>query len=208
MSTYGKLEASTDYGAWQKSPDEDLWVFDKLILSRKCGYLCGPRGFRVPKPGNYIVRPISNIEGMGIGAEITYLEFETMSIPNGFFWSEIFSGDHISVDYVDGEPSLSVIGYTDPQKPLQRFIYWKKIENSIPLPSILHPAATRHRVINCEFIGGKLIEAHLRPNPDFSYGNTAMIPVWPGHSTEPPRGFRFIEDHDEWDSQRVGIFVN
>jgi hypothetical protein len=201
-----KVPYKNDYEAWFATDPSDLWVFDKLILSRICGYSCGPRGARVPRPDKYIVRPISNFEGMGQGAHIQFLEYETMDLPHGFFWSEIFIGPHLSVDYTDGEPVLTVSGTHDKERPLQRFSYWVKIPNTIPLPDFLVDISRRYRFINCEFIGGKLIEVHLRHNPDFSHGNTEMIPVWPGESTVTPYGFRYIPDTDEED--RVGIFVN
>ena len=195
-----------DYKAWELADLNDLWVFDKLIVARKAGHVCGPRGMRVPKPGFYIIRPISNFEGMGQGAYVDYLEYETLNIPHGYFWCEIFTGEHLSVDYRGFKPTLSVSGIKCDEYPLQRFKSWEKVEHYCPLPQMLVRMCLKYQTINCEFIGGKLIEIHLRGNPDFSYGNTKMIPVWPEESTVPPSGFRFIQDFDEED--RVGIFVN
>jgi len=39
---------------WQTVDPNDIWVMDKLILSRKLGYTCGPVGLDVPVPGVYI----------------------------------------------------------------------------------------------------------------------------------------------------------
>lgn len=197
---------TNDYEAWKVAELDDLWVFDKLIVARKAGHICGPRGMRVPKPDFYILRPICNFEGMGQGAYIDYLEYETVHIPHGYFWCEIFVGEHLSVDYRGFSPVLSVIGTRDEEQPLQRFSRWEKTDSSCPLPQMLVRMCLRYQFINCEFVGNKLIEVHLRGNPDFAYGNTLMIPVWPGQSTIPPEGFRFIADTDEAD--RVGIFVN
>lgn len=197
---------TNDYLAWTKAELEHIWVFDKLIVARKAGHICGPRGMSVPKPANYIIRPISNFEGMGQGAYIDFLEYETCHIPHGFFWCEVFEGEHLSVDYRGFSPILSVSGTKSAVKPLQRFTHWKKVEYSCPLPQMLVSMCLNYKIINCEFIGGKLIEVHLRENPDFVYGNTQAIPVWPGDSLEPPEGFRFIADSDEDD--RIGIFVN
>lgn len=199
-----KKQTTNDYDAWEKAELEDLWVFDKLIVARKAGHICGPRGMRVPRPDFYIVRPISNFEGMGQGAYIDYLKDETTHIPHGYFWSQIFTGEHLSVDYRGFQPILSVVGTRDEELPLQRFTKWEKVEYSLPLPQMLVRMCLRYKYINCEFVGGKLIEVHLRGNPDFAYGNTKMIPVWPGQSTKPPEGFAFIKDTDEED--RVGIF--
>lgn len=147
-----------------------------------------------------------NTEGMGQGAHIRRLEFDTLEIPHGFFWCEILEGDHLSVDYEYGEPILTVAGTKDSEYPLQRFVHWVKVPNTIPLPTILSDLSGIYRYINCEFIGGKLIEVHLRHNPDFAYGNTEMIPLWRDRPTECPDGFRLILDVAE--EYRAGIFVN
>ena len=54
---------------WNTIDPEHIWVMDKLILSRKLGYSCGPTGMDVPKPNWYIVRPCINAMGLGLGAE-------------------------------------------------------------------------------------------------------------------------------------------
>ena len=41
-------------------------------------------------------------------------------------------------------------------------------------------------MINCEYIGDKLIEVHLRHNEDFNDNITEFIPVWKGQDTTPP----------------------
>ena len=33
-----------DDEVWDVAHTEDLWIFDKLILSKKLGYQCGPAG--------------------------------------------------------------------------------------------------------------------------------------------------------------------
>ena len=56
-------------------PDH-IWILDKLILSRKLKYNCGPVGLDVPR-GWYIVRPCVNMLGLGLGAQKVWLEKET-----------------------------------------------------------------------------------------------------------------------------------
>ena len=63
-----------DDEVWIDCNDDDLWVFDKCILSRKLNYNCGPADMWVPKPDFYIVRPCVNLAGMGREAKIRYLE--------------------------------------------------------------------------------------------------------------------------------------
>ena len=88
----------TDEQAWLNCHEDDLWIFDKLILSRKLGYICGPKGLEVPEPGRYIVRPAVNTSGMGEGARIQFLAKSTNHLPPGSFWCEVFTGRHLSID--------------------------------------------------------------------------------------------------------------
>jgi hypothetical protein len=67
---------------------DDLWCVDKLILSKNLGHKCGPAGMPPSVPGNYIVRPVINLEMMSVGATVVYLNSD--SIPDGYFWCEIF----------------------------------------------------------------------------------------------------------------------
>jgi hypothetical protein len=203
-----QLNLHNDYESWLYAEHKDIWVFDKLIVARKAGHLCGPRGMKVPKPGIYMVRPVINFHGMGVGARTMYLEDKTDHLNPGEFWCEYFDGEHVSVDYRGTNPIISVVGTKDSNNPHQRFIHWKKVDHFVPLPQMLVWMCLRYKTINCEFIGGKLIEVHLRGNPDFSYGNTEMIPVWKGNTTTPPSGFRFIADDDSTNDERIGIFVN
>lgn len=199
---------TTDFDSWDYADKDDLWVFDKLIVARKSGHVCGPRGLNVPKPGMYMVRPVVNFDGMGLGARKIFIESSTRSLNPGEFWCEFFEGEHLSVDYRGFQPVLSVRGVKDKALPYQRFTHWQTTDYSVPMPQMLVGMCLRYRNINCEFIGGKLIEIHLRSNPDFRHGNTQVIPVWDGQSTEPPEGFRFIPDEDGDEDKRLGIFVN
>lgn len=206
-----KLESKhlpTDFSIWPNIEPDHLWVFDKLIVAKKAGHACGPRGMDVPNPGFYMVRPVINFYGMGIGAKKIFIEKSTEFIDDGHFWCEYFEGEHLSVDYRGSNPVLSVSGKKDGHNPYQKFVYWEKVEHSIPLPQMLVKMCLLYETINCEFINGKLIEIHLRANPDFSYGNTSMIPVWKGQSTTPPDGYTYIQDGPEdSDDERIGIFV-
>ena len=76
---------NTDEEAWAKCNLEDLWIFDKLIVAKKSGHVCGPRGINVPKEGNYIVRPIVNIAGLSVQVKVVYLKDETWDLHPGEF---------------------------------------------------------------------------------------------------------------------------
>jgi len=189
---------------WLECDPEMLWIYDKLILSRKLGYTCGPSGVPVPEADLYIVRPITNIEGMGRDAKIIWINEDTDTIvPPGHFWCEVFEGRHLSVDYLNGEQVLCVEGYRFEEDPLYRWSEWKKVDDQIPFPKLL--SSFNVEQINCEFIGGKLIEVHLRHNPDFDDREYNVIyPVWDDQKTKAPLGLKFIEDKD---FKRKGFFV-
>jgi hypothetical protein len=75
----------------------------------------------------------------------------------------------------------------------------------IPFPKMLHSISHPHKWINCEFIGGNLIEVHLRHNEDFDGNISHFIPVWEGESISPPDGYIYRIYPDI--HGRVGAFV-
>ena len=192
--------------AWLNTDPQDIWIFDKLILARRLGYVCGPAGVDVPEDGNYIVRPVTNTVGLGLGASIQHLTVKdwTDHLPPGTFWCEIFEGDHISVDYEWGNQILAVQGHK-PADTFTRWDRWVKVKHRIAVPKLLQPLTWKYRWMNCEYIGGKLIEVHLRRNPDFDYDNQEFIPVWQGQDTTPPSGYQYVECPEA--HGRVGAWV-
>lgn len=190
--------------AWKECADNNLWVFDKLILSRKLGYNCGPVGVDVPKPGSYIVRPITNVLGLGLGTTKEYLTDSTDHLTPGYFWCEFFEGDHISVDYLHGKPVLSVQGFKR-SDTYTRWDRWCRSEQYIELHPMIESLGQHVKHMNCEYIGGKLIEVHFRSNPDWQNGMTEFIPVWQGQSTTPPPGYSYIQYPDI--HGRIGAFI-
>lgn len=197
------MDANEDY-AWLNCNEEHLWLFDKLLLSHRLGYNCGPVGVRVPTPGHYIVRPITNIRGMGIDTQRVYLEEDTEHLPSGHFWCEEFTGRHFSIDYYKGHQQLCVEGFRDDIHTYYKWARWERCDFHIQLPFIIKPLANYYPIINCEYIGYNLIEVHLRHNPDFVDGVDVMIPVWEGDSIEPPPGMIFV---DSPDYKRLGFFI-
>lgn len=200
----------TDQDIWREIDVEDSWIFDKFLVARRSGHICGSRGFQITESGMYCIRPIMNFEGHGYGARIEYRAKGDwmMDIHPGEFWVQKFNGQHVSVDYVSGQQSLTVAGYRKHDDELYRFNYWVKENYYLPLPEFLKNFADKYPVINCEFIGGKLIEVHLRHNPDFVWGNNRMIPVWDECQLENiPNGFRYIPDNGT-EEKRLGILVD
>jgi len=156
---------------------EDLWCVDKLILAKKLGYVCGPAGIVPPHPGQYVVRPLMNLKMMSRGAKIQYLDSD--SIPDGYFWCEVFTGRHLSFDYHWGKQVLAVEGFRNDPLRLDRFSRWTKINDAFKLPEVLQEIADRYPWFNVEVIGDKVIEVHFRYNDDFAnHDATTIIPVW------------------------------
>ena len=181
---------------WNQIHSEDLWVYNKLILSRVLGYTCGPVGTSVPRPDFYILRPSMNLLGMGRYARKEYIYKYTDCYHPSEFWCEVFEGDHISVDYQNKEQKLTVLGVRDEMNPLYKWDMWKKVDYKVPFPDILHKLKGEYEWINCEFIGNRLIEVHFRQNPDFKYGNDIAIPVWNDSHSIDYKDCQFIDDAD------------
>ena len=178
---------------WKIIHDDDLWVYNKLIIAKKNGHLCGPTGVPVPVSGDYIVRPMFNLLGMGINARIERIENSTEHYHPSEFWCEIFTGEHLSVDFYEKQPKLVVRGERDSDDPLYKWKKWEKVDKKVEFPSILNNLRGDYKWINCEFIDGHLIEVHFRQNPDFRYGNSVALPVWDNESYE---NMKFVEDSD------------
>jgi len=186
---------------------------NKLWFAEQMGYKCGPRGVPVPEPGQYIVRPIYNLEGMGLGASIEYLQ-KDCNIPLGYFWCEVFEGYHFTADWVkkqDGEwVQCSTFKGLRNTENLYKFERWQRIKIELPLPHICDNIDTD--VINVEYIGIKPIEVHIRQNPNpVQYDDLHVMwhstphKVW---SDMQESGYTFIPAyHPVNNDARLGFFV-
>ena len=186
---------------------EDLWVYNKLQLSRVLGYNCGPVGFPVPEPTFYVVRPVVNFLGMGRNARIMWLNGSTDFIHPGEFWCEVFTGEHLSVDFRDMKSTLVVKGHRHEKNPLYKWDKWEKVDRKVEFPKILEKIGKKYEWINCEFIDGKLIEVHIRQNPDFRFGNDVAVPIWDDNKWNHESIYSdhtYIEDRDH---KRRGFYV-
>jgi hypothetical protein len=193
-----------DKDVWGKVHPDDLWIYDKLIVAKKAGYLAGPAGVPVPQANWYIVRPITNIRMMSRGASRQWLTPQEDIVPDGYFWSEVFTGDHISVDYHYGVQSTTVQGFRDSDR-LDRFSKWCRIDVTMPFPTILKNLHSTYKWINVEYINGKIIEIHARYNDDFSNhsGNT-IIPVWKDNLMPRPENASW---YDSPSADRLGFWI-
>ena len=194
----------TEEEVWSIVDPNDIWVLDKLILSRKLGYCCGPTGTNVPYPGQYIVRPCVNAFGLGLETQILFIDYSTDHLPPGHFWCEVFKGRHLSVDYHNGLQVLCVEGFKS-KDTFTKWDKWVRTKDYIPRHDIILPFIKKYEWINCEYIGNNLIEVHFRNNPDFPDNRQEYIPVWQGQHEMPPPGYEYIEDADV--HGRIGAWV-
>ena len=189
---------------WNQIHPSDLWVYNKLFLSRILGYTCGPAGTTVPKSDFYIVRPSFNLFGMSRFARKEWIKKRTDNMHPSEFWCEIFEGEHLSVDYHNQKQDLAILGTKTENAPIDQWSEWKKVDKIVDFPDILKNLNKDYEWINCEFIGEYLIEVQFRRNPNFRYGNTIAIPVWDKKIEKNYEGYRFIEDPSY---ERKGFWV-
>ena len=184
------MEYIDDKDVWHRCPTEYLWIYDKLILAAKCGHLAAPAGIAVPRSAHYIVRPITNIRAMSRGATKQWLTpKDTDLVPDGYFWCECFEGRHTSVDFHYGIQTLAVEGFRNDPARLDRFSRWERIEEKYKFPQVLGELWRLTPWINIEYVGGKIIEVHLRWNDDFAnHTGDVIYPVWKDDPLPQPQG--------------------
>lgn len=204
-----------DFEAWKKYPHHHKW-FNKLYLAELMGYKCGPTGLAPDVTDHYIVRPIYNLAGMGVGSKVIKIEAgDANKVPPGYFWCEFIAGIQYSATYefVDGRwKSISCWQGTNDINNLSRFVSWIRSTYKPKVPSQFNELHDVGR-INIEFIGDKPIEVHLRESPDPNYDE--LIPVWADNSVNKEaylsRGYRYIESYDNANGfleiPRIGFLV-
>ena len=194
-----------DKDVWFNCKDEDLWIYDKVILAKKLGYSCAPAGIPVPKDGWYIMRPITNLRMMSRGAKKVWLTPDDSDlVPDGYFWCEWFEGRHISIDLHWGQQYLAVEGFKETGS-LSKFTKWVKLDEHFPLPSLVREVSHRYKWLNVEMIGDKVIELHLRYNDDFAnHTGTVIYPVWKDDPINQPLGTTWYPSPCE---DRLGFWV-
>ena len=196
----------SDRDVYDSCPSDWLWVYDKLIIARRQGIRAAPAGIPVPESREYVVRPITNIRMMGRGARRVWIQAgDDEPVPDGYFWSEVLEGSHVSVDYHWGEQALTVEGFRDNPDRLDRFSRWCKIDRDMPLPKILHGLEDHLEWINVEYIGDRVIEVHLRLNDDFANHDAEEIwPVWPETLRTQPENMQWYASAA---GERLGFWI-
>lgn len=207
-----------DEQAYYKYPHHRKW-FNKLWVAEMLGYDCGPSGTAPEDDGVYVVRPIYNLSGMGVGTQVKEIKAgDTNATPPGHFWCEYIKGKHYSADYEfvhDTKPYWRPIScWEGVNLPINvsKFVEWKRSDYIPEVPRLLNELSDVKR-INIEFKGNDIIEVHLRSSPDPDYDH--IIPVWEsdkhkaGHYTV--HGYKFIHDFDDADGHlddpRIGFLV-
>lgn len=168
-----------DEDTWIKYPQYRIW-HNKLWLADSLGYSCGPCGIFVPQDNYYVVRPVINISGYGINAEIKYITTDDyFSAPPGYFWCELFEGDHCSFDFIRENGRWKQVSCWQGFKndiELYKFEKWTVSQHQLDLPPLFNGLDVPH--LNVEAIGGKIIEVHLREGNYNEEGWTETITVW------------------------------
>jgi hypothetical protein len=143
---------------------------------------------------------------MGRGAKKMFIrQGDEAAVPDGFFWSEVLQGRHISVDYHWGQQELTVEGLRNNDDRLDRFDRWIKVDDRFPMPSWLTDLGRQTSWINVEYIGDKVIEAHLRYNDDFAnHDADEIVPVWKDEKSHQPEGYTW---YDSPAGERLGFWI-
>jgi hypothetical protein len=167
---------------WQAYP-KLRWVYDRLQLSQVLEYECGPAGTLPPRPGIWFVKPIINLNGMGVDAcAQTYDGGQGFPIRPGSFWMPRFTGRHLSLDLKrfpnQWEVQFAVECIYRNNRPYE----WRRVKDRPKLPVLISPDATDIPWLNVEMIGSNVIEVHLRRNHDFDVMPDAYsaFPIWEG----------------------------
>jgi len=203
-----------DFQAWKKYPQHHNW-FNKLWVSEKLEYRCGPCGLSPERSDTYIVRPTYNLSGMGVGAKFVYIEAGDVSkVPPGYFWQEVLHGRQYSVTYKfdNGFYPISCYEGIKDSSQLWRFQRWVRSSYIPTLPQIVEELCDVE-TLNIEYIGDSPIEFHLRGSPDPQYDE--IIPIWCDAKKDIDKyrkmGYTYINSPDDADGfldiSRLGFMV-
>jgi len=163
------VEVATDDATAYRLNPRHRWLYNKLLVARSQGLDCGAATRR---PSKYPVfsKPITNLEGMGVGSRLVRnsAEFGRYCKADNF-WTELLSGVHVSTDWVliRGEPRWCRHTRGIPE-PGGTFDYWIIEPGARPglerysCEWIAHFLPDYTGMLNIETIGGRIIEVHLR----------------------------------------------
>lgn len=193
-----------DYEAWIKYPHHHNW-FNKLFVAEQMSYNCGPCGFAPSRSDYYIIRPIYNLGGMGVGTSLEFIEAgDYTKVPPGYFWCEVLLGKQYSATYEfvhNTKPYWKPISCWEGEKQpgsFSKFTKWSRVSYIPEVPRAFNVLSDVKR-INVEFKGDQPFEVHLRDSPDPDYDE--LIPVWEdsGNIVEQltTQGYSWISSYDD-----------
>lgn len=202
----------TDTECWERFPEHRIW-FNKLWLSQQLGYLCGPGGVAPAISDVYVVRPIYNLVGMGVGARFQQINAgDLKAVEPGYFWCERFHGIQHSCDFKWINNRWKCISSWKgklERGSLSRFVSWESSDFFPWLPSLFDELQNVGK-INVEFIGNKPIEVHLRTSSD-PQDCTRIVPVWADDDPTLTKHDNFVSSYDDADGYlsipRLGFLV-
>lgn len=218
----------SDAETWHQWPRLQL-MHNKLHIATIMGYRCGPCGTLPTVYGDYVIRPIYNLSGMGVGAKVVKfgqaeLQDLTPFYQPGYFWCEYFHGPHFSINYVwDGNKYQFLDCYRGSNEPdqLSKFDWWERISRDYivgEFSQLLNPPTRIEQwlvgnkdsieyndhplTINIEYKMTNVIEVHLRKSSDPQYED--IIPQWGDADSKlieslKDNGYTFIQDYDDAD---------
>ena len=147
-------------------------LYDKTFIANTQNIIHGDNK-TLPTNFPVIVRPIINLCGMGKGAYFSNTIDEIKEMSEECFWSEILTGDHISVDiFYNNSTIQGIIAFLGVPDNLFKFQHWEYLKEYVLPESIIkwiHEHLKDYNgVFNIEIIGSKIIECHLRSG-DLNY---------------------------------------
>ncbi len=158
-----------DRELYQLLPIEDRLWMNKLYLAERLGYICGPCGSNAPA-GEWVVRPIQNLGGMGAGGFYKFV-VETTGVNDtvknrpGYFWSEWFEGKSRFSEFIDDKPTYSYVSELDLKDiPIGGEKHWLESTDHIVLPDMIKGVS---KFMTLEAIDDKIIEVTFRLIPDW-----------------------------------------
>ena len=198
-----------DRQAWEAYP-QYRWIFNKLDLSMRLGYECGPACVPIKNKGYYIVKPIYNLFGMGIGSKKVYLDPKIHAeqmirheyVDPGHFWCEYLEGSHYSIDFKRKDnkwvPFSTMIGTHKTDDDLVKFEAWEKVEVfNFELPDFIQEINVEY--LNIESKGSKIFEVHLRTGNDQIWNlpmGSKIYPLWNEDDVRPELKFSPNQNDD------------
>ena len=204
-----------DAEAYREYPYLTHW-YNKLWLSEQLKYRCGPAGLAPDVSGWYVVRPITNLSGMGVGAKKIWIDAGDLHhVQPGYFWCEWFDGRQYTVTYCwEGWSWIPVSCWEGIKndEDLSKFSKWIRSDHYPPLGILFHELSDLE-MINIEYIEDNPIEVHLRASSDPDYNE--LIPVWEGQENMVDKpafvDYSYISSYDDGDgfleTPRIGFLV-